>query len=384
MEKITCDQLQDFLDEITSCDAFEIHRGSGAGGKHNFYIPYMMNDALECYLMLKNGRMTGEYLADCKEEMYTEVVETENGLAAICHQGTENVFTVWFEECFRDLQCYRYDQIGHFWIKGEEHWRRLVYIVGTIHDKYNYMGDSVCNEAEKELMPLMEFAPFRYFSPIHDSLDEYYADSEKGLECMEQLVKEAGDRGYLRLLRLYRMAVSEKSALGRAQMNGRFRFPAQVLSRILAKALMSPKRNKLYQLIFEKVQDASMQYAERKYQEHVAAEIQNAREEICSQMQATGFSGRYPLFEKVNGKRRMEVLAMEEHPFTVLESEQFRFRIQFMVSETNAAHGTDGQTAAALNAGFFRKRGNHGWIAKDLNAIVGAINAEVNSARGKK
>ena len=101
-------------------------------------------------------------------------------------------------------------------------------------------------------------------------------------------------------------------------------------------------------------------------------------------MQEAGFSGQYPLFKKVNGKRRMEVLAMEEHPFTVLESEQFRFKIQFMVSETNAAHGADCQTAAALNAGFFRKRGNRGWIAKDINAIVGAMDADVNSARGKK
>ena len=380
MEKITFDQLQDFLDEITSCDAFEIHRGRREDGKQDFYIPYMMNDALECYLMLKDGRMTGEYRDDCEEEMYTEVVETENGPAVICRQGTENVFTVWFEECFRDLQCYRYDQIGHFWIQGEEHWRRLVYIIGTIHDKYNYMGDIVCNEAEKELMPLMEFAPFRYFSPIHDSLDEYYADSEEGLECMEHLAKEAGDRGYLRLLKLYRTI---------PQGNG---FPAGViapimyraLTKVLGNALMSPKRNGLYQLIFEKVRDASMDYPERIYAEKITAEIKNARNDVCRQMQEAGFSGQYPLFKKVNGKRRMEVLAMEEHPFTVLESEQFRFKIQFMVSETNAAHGADCQTAAALNAGFFRKRGNRGWIAKDINAIVGAMDADVNSARGKK
>lgn len=225
MEEITYDRLQELLDEIVVCEAFKLHRAVNQVGRLDFFIPYMMNDALECYLILTNGRMTGEYLADYKGEMTADVVETEQGAAVICHQGVENVFTVWFGACFQELKCYRYDQIGHFWIEGQEQWRRLVYIIGTIHDKYNYMGDRVCNELEKELMPLMEFAPF---------------------------------------------------------------------------------------------------------------------------------------------------LAMEEHPFTVLESDQFKFRIQFMVSETRrrgTKKGNANPDQSLLNPGFFKKKGNRGMIVKKMDFL---------------
>lgn len=50
----------------------------------------------------------------------------------------------------------------------------------------------------------------------------------------------------------------------------------------------------------------------------------------------------------------MQVLAMEEHSFTILESEQYRFHIRFMVSETKqavleakgAAHGEKNRSGA--------------------------------------
>ena len=312
----------------------------------------MMNDALECYLILKHGRMTGEYLDDFDGEMAAEVVMTENGPAVICRQGLENVFTIWFEDAFRELQCYRYDQIGHFWVQGQEQWRRLVYIIGTIHDKYNYMGESVCNEKEMALMPLMEFAPFRYFSPIHEPLDEYYSDSVEGLECMEALSREAGDRWFLLLMRVYK-----RFAPGGLLKQG--------LVQVLSDSLSRPGRNRLYQLIFEKVREASIEYPERKYPSSLEEEIQAKRAVVCEQMRQSGFIGEYPLFER----EKVQILAMEEHPFTILESDQYKFKIQYMVSEVNHRNHKRGQNKeeAWLNAGFFKKRGNRGWIARDLS-----------------
>lgn len=43
--------------------------------------------------------------------------------------------------------------------------------------------------------------------------------------------------------------------------------------------------------------------------------------------------------------------ALEEHPFTILESKDFQFRIQLMESETTKAD-------SGLNAGFFDRKGN--------------------------
>ena len=51
----------------------------------------------------------------------------------------------------------------------------------------------MCTQAEKELLPLMELAPFRAFSPVKESLDEEYPDTLEGVECMKKLALEAGD-----------------------------------------------------------------------------------------------------------------------------------------------------------------------------------------------
>ena len=42
---------------------------------------------------------------------------------------------------------------------------------------------------------------------------------------------------------------------------------------------------------------------------------------------------------------------MEEHPFTIMEWEDYRFRIRLMVSEAEEEH-------AGINAGFFNGRGS--------------------------
>ena len=371
MKKITYDTLLELLEEILDCGAFELHSAEEIQGKREFYIPYMMNDALECYLLFPDGRLTGTYHADAAEEMTVELIETEQGPALIFHQGETNVFTLWFRECFQVLNCYRYDQIGHFWVKGQEQWRRLVYIIGTIHDKYNYMGDSVCNEQERKLLPLMEFAPFRYFSPIREPLDEYYTDSERGFECMKELVKEAGDRHFLRLLSFYK-AVYGILPFRRAAV------------RLLAEAMQKAEREKLYQLLFEKVQAASGEYPERSYPENMKREMESSRAQVSETLKRKGFSGEYPLFQRKQKGKEMQILAMEEHPFTVLESEQYCFRIQFMVSEMgcgekaekpekrdleNRNQKNESPKRTRWNSGFFTGRENRGWIARDLDFL---------------
>ena len=338
MEKL---ELKQYLDEIVSCEAFELHKTELDNGKQEFYIPYMMNDALECYLILTNATMTGTYDSKGDAEITVELLDTDQGSAAIFRQGDTSVFTIWYEESFCEQKCYRYDQIGHFWVPGEEHWRRLVYIIGTICDKFRYMGETVCNKKELALMPLMEFAPFRYYSPIHESLDSYYEETKDGLDCMRMLAEEVGDRAFLRLLKLYELTP----------------FKPQI-ARLIANAMQSPKRIKLYQLIFKKVEEASSVYPEREYSDGLHEKIKNMRIGIQERMFSEGYIGTYPLFYKGN----RQILAMEEHPFTILESEHYGFKIQYMVSESG-----ENTKEYSLNAGFFRGKGNRGWIEKDTD-----------------
>lgn len=339
-------ELERYLNEIVECDAFELHKSELNNGKWDYYIPYMMNDALECYLILKNGRMTGVYDAENKEEISVELLDTDQGPAAFFRQGESSVFTIWYEESCCEQKCYRYDQIGHFWVQGEEHWRRLAYIIGMIYDKFSYMGETVCTEKEQDLMLLMEFAPFRYFTPIHESLDAYYEDSGDGFACMKALAEEADDKEFLRLMKLYEVSP----------------FKAQMVRQMI-KAMQNPKRNKLYQLIFQKVEEASSVYPERMYQDGLHEVIKQTRTEVTEKLCSKGFEGTYPLFYKEN----LQVLVMEEHPFTIteLEYENYGFKIQYMVSQTaepNPDH--------LLNAGFFEGKGNRGWIAKNMDEIL--------------
>ena len=325
MTKLSYQELSEHLSEIINCNAFELHTESLANGQQNFYIPYMMNDALEYYLLLTNGRMTGEYIADSIAPLRVEFIESSARPALIFHQGNENVFTLWFEATYKDLKLYRYDQIGHFWVKGEEYWRQLVYIIGTIYDKYEYLGASVCNPEELSLLPLMEFAPFRYYTPIHESLDSYYSNTRAGLECMQALAQEANDLSFYHLTRLY------------AQ------FPFKWTAKLLAKTLNRPKRQALYELLYQKVQIASMQYPERTYTSELNQRIANERQQLTNQLRNKGFSGEYPRFHKSH----IQILATEEHPFTILESDTFNFKIQLTVSEKTG-------NPAKPNLGFFR------------------------------
>ena len=335
-------ELKQYLDEIVSCDAFELHKTELENGRYEFYIPYMMNDALECYLILTNGTMTGTYDSESKADISVELLDTEQGPAAIFRQGDHSVFTIWYEESFCEQKCYRYDQIGHFWVAGEEHWRRLVYIIGTICDKFRYMGASACTEKEQALIPLMEFAPFRYYSPIHEALDPYYEETVDGLACMKRLAEEADDLEFLRLIRLYELTPFK------VQMAG-----------YLAKAMQNPKRNRLYQLIYEKVAEAASVYPERTYPDGLHETIHRKRVEVQKKMISDGYTGTYPLFCKEN----RQVLVMEEHPFTIseLEYENYGFKIQYMISEMD-----DVKKGHLLNAGFFAGKGRRGWIEKEI------------------
>ena len=341
MWRIDKAELGQYLDEIVSCDAFELHKTELPNGKQEFYIPYMMNDAVECYLILKNGTMTGVYDPKSEAEISVELLDTDKGPAAFFRQGESSVFSIWYEESFCEQKCYRYDQIGHFWVEGEEHWRRLVYIIGTIYDKFRYLGEDVCNENEQALMPLMEFAPFRYYSPIHESLDSYYDETNEGLECMRALAEEAGDREFVRLLKLYELNP----------------FKSQMV-RQLANAMQSPKRNGLYELIFQKVEEAASAYPEREYADGLHEMIRRKRAEVQEKMTFAGYTGTYPRFHKEN----RQVLVMEEHPFTIseLEYENYGFKIQYMISELD-----DMKKEYPLNAGFFAGKGRRGWIEKE-------------------
>ncbi len=185
---LTGDMPREFfrLAEVFLYDAFELSRESEPEGGEIFRIPYMMNDALEAWLVLRDCRITGEYgngesekkRAEAEEKKSADVENIGNSLSGNGQSGKSvsgndlpgddlpgealpdesstvkttgqlvrreadyglivkqksNTFTLWFSGLSWEMACYQYHRIGHFWVEGQEQWRRLVYMLGTVYD----------------------------------------------------------------------------------------------------------------------------------------------------------------------------------------------------------------------------------------------------------
>ena len=328
---ITNEELMTYMQDLITCQALELIRCQNGSGQ-DLYIPYMMNDAVEYYLILENCGITGDAKAPFDEGTQMELQPaTEDGKAgrhALTLQRSDgSLATLWYESACSQYRLYQYHRIGHFWVKGAEKWRQLVYAIGTANDKRTFLGEEACNEKELQLLQLMHFAPFRYWSPIDESLDEYYAEEEEGRRAMEYYAAMAKDREYQKLLRHYRHMRKLPDVL--------FAEKKKENVRRLAEALLLPQRQKLFRLLQQELREASEAYEERDYGERQNEAIRSKREAVTRKLLAEGYRGIYPDFCKEENGSLTTITAMEEHPFTIaeLEYEDFGFRIRLLKEE---------------------------------------------------
>ena len=147
------------LAELLQQEQFELllpeDDGTESSEDGDIRLVYLMNDAVESFLVFHNARMTGEYqpdyegeiiasmscqdvLKDQKEETLKEVSEeagkgheketADNETAEekkteyilVVHQG-DSVVTIFFEDILTDVHLYDYGGIGHFWVKEYEY-----------------------------------------------------------------------------------------------------------------------------------------------------------------------------------------------------------------------------------------------------------------------
>ena len=338
MKPVSFEELSEYIRQISDSRAFEL-----AASGDDFVVPYIMNDSIEDYFVFKHCSLRGSYDEDLQEKTTVEAVKDRELTGLIIRQAKENVVTLWFKEAFRVQKCSRYHEIGHFWVKGFEHWRRVVYIAGTLHDKFTYGGEEFCNEKEKALLPLMEFAPLREFSYFRDSIHAHYADTYEAIHLFMALAMEVGDTAFVKLLMAY-----EKR-------------PTLRFAKRIAKKMNDKKRAPLYELIYSRLAEASAEHPPRDYGETRNAAIAAARTACTETLRTAGYTGTYPLF--IRGNR--QVLAAEEHPFTLseMEYEDFEFRIQYMVSDCR-------KPPKHLCDGFFNGIDRKGYIEKDIHKLI--------------
>ena len=216
MEDIMEDNFEklNLLLEQEQCEFVDIPDSfTGQTESGELRLIYLMNDAVESFLILKNARMTGNYVRDYEGEFEGSIEKADRDLCEaeyilVIHQG-QNVFTVFFEDILLETQLYNYGELGHFWVKGYENLRVMEYQIAILRDKYEYLGEKYCTEYEGKLAMLRDFPPLNYlFYPAVPEkyivpVDNPWEVTAEALAVMQELATEAGDEKLGKMLRRY-------------------------------------------------------------------------------------------------------------------------------------------------------------------------------------
>lgn len=129
------------LELLLSENQFElILPETGTSAPDTIRLVYLMNDAVESFLLFHNARLTGTYDPAYEGELDALLTQDENErYALIVHQG-DSVVTLFFEDLTLENHYYDYSQLGHFWMKGYEYLRQLEYRIAILRDKLRLSG----------------------------------------------------------------------------------------------------------------------------------------------------------------------------------------------------------------------------------------------------
>ncbi|SKB89115.1 protein of unknown function [Lachnospiraceae bacterium] len=272
-------------------------------------IPYMMSDAVENYIELRGCSVFG--VLEEEFEVGTSIRISSDGymLRIFFCAPDERELRIECSSAIQRITLYQYHRTGHYWVEGNEFLRRLVYMVGTVHDKVEFMGRDYCNETELSYYHLIEFAPFRYWSPIDETMDDWYHNSAAGTEVMRELAREAGDERFLWMIDQYTESPEIRN--------------------VLARYLSGNDGDRMMECLQKRIVKGSSSYEERRYDPLLEEQILRKREEITDRLTASGYEGTYPEFQRGN----IRVLVIEEQPFTIMDREDAEYRFHFEFCE---------------------------------------------------
>ena len=221
-----------YLERVIEELEFELWKGKDDPCT-SWCVTYMFNDSVESYLLLEDVTITGKYEKE-KEYISLRLVEEERRYGVVGQQE-QNFFTIWFSKVTLVAALYRYADIGHFWVKGQEPLRQLVYEIEIIKDKKAYLGEWACTEKEMQLLNLLDFAPFRSYYCVPWEKGDVFDTRKNGFNAYEDM---------LQLLGKYKL---EKEKLGGCNISTKclkkqLRLQKQLLERL--KQLPTRKREK--------------------------------------------------------------------------------------------------------------------------------------------
>ena len=172
-------------------------------------LVYLMNDAVESFLVFEDARVTGMYCRDYEGAIEASFCREKDRYLLIIRQEVA-VTTIHFRELKLEVHLYDYGEIGHFWMKDYEYLRQLEYRLAIMRDKYDYLGEEYCTQEERKLAMLVDFPPLNYC--CYPAVPEQYivprvepwVPTEEAIAVMEELAAEADDKGLLKILKNYR------------------------------------------------------------------------------------------------------------------------------------------------------------------------------------
>lgn len=215
-------------------------------------LVYLMNDAVESFLVFGNARMTGVYKPDYEGEILADLSRQGREYILVVHQD-DSVVTLFFETLTLEKHLYDYSQIGHFWVKGYEYLRQLEYRLAILRDKYDYIGGDSCNALEEKLSALVEFPPLNYC--CYPAVSEQYVvprgnpwvPSAEAHQVMQELAATVEDKKLLRCLKFYQKHPWKRSA------------------KKIAGMLQEKRHAEVTDLLMEELKMAAANYPRRKF-----------------------------------------------------------------------------------------------------------------------
>lgn len=305
------------LEELLDQGQFELMSDEVLDGK--LRVVYLMNDAVESFLVFEQARITGVYQKDYEGEVegsltIQENTDTENDeFVLVVYQG-DSVCTVFFENLTLETHLYDYGKVGHFWVEGYEYLRQLEYRIAILRDKRDYLGEEYCNEEELRLANLADFPPLNYccYPAVPEkyivSKDNPWMPTNEAIHVMTELAKQSGDRKLQKVLSFYR------------------RYSPKWMTKWISNMLHKNAHAKVIDLLTEKLVDAAAEYPARKFEKQEEKEYEILLE--CAREKQIEMQ-----------KQGIKVDILREEPF-LASRDSLEYKVYLMVWQTESSNRT--------------------------------------------
>ena len=293
------------LEELLEQDQFELLPAKEGDTERR--LVYLMNDAVESFLVFRGAALTGHYLEDYEGALTWSMSRDAARYVLVVRQG-DNAVTLLFENLDLEVHLYNYGEIAHFWVPGYEYLRQLEYRIAILRDKCEYLGPEYCTPEERRLAHLAYFPPLNYFCypavpakyivPIPDP----WNPSEEALNVMEELAWECGNKKLGWRLKFYR------------------RHPWPLLAKRIAAMLHRTECEEVVDLLSRRLREAVQDYPRRSFGKATDNAIKRLEQQAEERRQELARQG-----------IRAEVL--REEPFTIAQ-DNLEFHVYLMIWET--------------------------------------------------